>query len=42
MLEFARETQHVFGPFTYGHLMAAIQTVAGLALAAWLLQRSAS
>ena len=38
-LEFVRETQHVLGPFTYGHLMAAIQTVAGLALAAWLLQK---
>ena len=33
-LEFVRDTQHVFGFFTYGHLMAAVQTLAGLALAA--------
>lgn len=38
-LEFVRDTQHVFGPFTYGHVMAALQAVVGLSLAACLLRR---
>lgn len=37
-LEFVRIAQQVFGPFTYGHLMAAAQIVGGLILAMWLLR----
>lgn len=39
VLEFVRDTHHVLGPFTDGHVMSAVQTVVGLALATWLLRR---
>ena len=42
VLEFLRETQHVIGPLSYGHLMAAIQMVTGLLLVVWLLPKTRS
>lgn len=35
-IEFVRDTVHIFGPFTYGHIMAAAQVSAGIALLKWM------
>ncbi|HQE83117.1 MAG TPA: prolipoprotein diacylglyceryl transferase [Candidatus Hydrogenedentes bacterium] len=36
LLEFVRDAQHILYPFTYGHVMAGVQMIAGLGLVLWL------